>query len=120
MPIGPRSAMWQPLAGAVLLWVEAQDGGPTGERVALQDGDAIYLEGRGATEDGDRPFLDRLDLTTLEKRRLFRCDESSHEHFLAFVGSSGGSILTQRETKTEPPNIHIVDLKTRERRQLTD
>ncbi len=33
---------------------------PSGERVALQDGDAIYLAGDGASETGDRPFLDRF------------------------------------------------------------
>jgi dipeptidyl aminopeptidase/acylaminoacyl peptidase len=92
---------------------------PTGERVALQDGDAIYLEGQGASENGDRPFLDRLNLSTLAKQRLFRCDESSHERFLGFAGSGRGSILTRRETKTDPPNLYLVDLTTRERRQLT-
>ena len=35
-----------------------------------QDTDAIYLTGNGASTDGDRPFVDRLDLTTLETERL--------------------------------------------------
>src|SRR5512137_198464 len=33
VPSGARSAMWQPLAGAVLVWVEAQDGGDPMRRV---------------------------------------------------------------------------------------
>ena len=33
-----------------------------------QEGDAIYLAGDGASPDGDRPFLDRFDLKTLQVR----------------------------------------------------
>ena len=45
----------------------------------LQVGDAIYLSGQGATPDGDRPFLDRLDLKTLNTERVFRADEKTFE-----------------------------------------
>src|SRR5580704_1253389 len=38
------------------------------------DGDSIYLDGTGASPDGDRPFLDRLDLNTVKYERLFRSD----------------------------------------------
>ena len=38
---------------------------PDGTRTVLQDGPAIYLRGDGASPAGDRPFLDRLDLTDL-------------------------------------------------------
>ncbi len=31
----------------------------------IQNGDAIYLSGVGSSPQGDRPFLDRLNLTTL-------------------------------------------------------
>src|SRR5262249_21469458 len=31
---------------------------PDGQRVLLQDGEAIFLAGQGATESGNRPFLD--------------------------------------------------------------
>jgi len=55
---------------------------PNGDRIALQDGDAIYLASDGASESGDRPFLDRFDLATSKKERLFRCEG---------VGTSGSS-----------------------------
>jgi dipeptidyl aminopeptidase/acylaminoacyl peptidase len=54
-----------------------------GFRVIRQDGDSIYLEGEGSSPDGDRPFLDRLDLKTLKTERLFRSDKSSDEEFLS-------------------------------------
>src|SRR5262249_24348149 len=43
---------------------------PDGQRVLLQDGDSIYLAGQGATESGNRPFLDRMSLSTLHTERL--------------------------------------------------
>jgi dipeptidyl aminopeptidase/acylaminoacyl peptidase len=93
---------------------------PSGERVALQDGDAIYLAGDGASETGDRPFLDRFSLATLKKKRLFRCDEQRSERFLAFVGTSRAQALVRSESKTDPPNLYVVDLASGARRKLTD
>ncbi len=45
----------------------------SGHRAVLQHGDSIYLGGTGATPEGDRPFLDRMNLQTLKTERLFRC-----------------------------------------------
>jgi dipeptidyl aminopeptidase/acylaminoacyl peptidase len=93
---------------------------PSGERVAVQDGDAIYLAGDGASESGDRPFLDRFSLSTLKKERRFRCEEARFERFLSFVGGSRGAALVRSESKTDPPNLYVVDLATGARKKLTD
>jgi hypothetical protein len=45
---------------------------PGGLQVMIQSGDNILLRGTGATPGGDRPFLDRFNLTTLKSERLFR------------------------------------------------
>ena len=93
---------------------------PTGERVTVQDEDAIYLAGDGASESGDRPFLDRFDLATLKKERLFRCEGGRYERFLAFVGDSRRQGLLRSESKTDPPNLYVVDLTSGARRKITD
>jgi dipeptidyl aminopeptidase/acylaminoacyl peptidase len=93
---------------------------PTGERVVAQDGESIYLAGAGASEEGDRPFLDRLDLRTLETQRLFRCDAARYERFLAFVGGGRAQALVRSESPTEPPNLFVVDLASGARRKLGD
>jgi dipeptidyl aminopeptidase/acylaminoacyl peptidase len=93
---------------------------PTGERVTLQDGDAIYLAGEGASESGDRPFLDRFSLATGKKERFFRCAEGRYERFLAFAGASRRQALVRSESGTDPPNLYVVDLASRARRKLTD
>ncbi|MBI4429981.1 MAG: prolyl oligopeptidase family serine peptidase [Ignavibacteriales bacterium] len=91
-----------------------------GERVVLQDGDWIYFSGRGATEQGDRPFLDRLNLETLQSERLFQCGESSVEQFTTFIKDSRTSIVTRYESKTEAPNYFVVDVQSNKKVPLTD
>jgi dipeptidyl aminopeptidase/acylaminoacyl peptidase len=93
---------------------------PDGHRTILQDGDVMYLLGQGAGESGDRPFLDKMSLKTLQKDRLFRCGEGVYERPLSFVGTSRTRIVTERESKTEPMNVFVVDLKSGERTKLTD
>lgn len=92
----------------------------SGEHVILQDIDWIYLSGRGASPEGDRPFLDKMNIKTMEKERIFYSGATSYEAFVDFVSNSRSQIITRYESKTEPPNYYHVDLKTKERQALTD
>jgi dipeptidyl aminopeptidase/acylaminoacyl peptidase len=92
----------------------------TGERVILYVKGSVYLSGSGASPKGDHPFLDRLNLTTMKKERLFQSQDPSYETFLGFSGRSRGQIITSYESKTEPPNYFLYDLRTRKRKALTD
>jgi dipeptidyl aminopeptidase/acylaminoacyl peptidase len=76
-----------------------------GINVLRQDGDSIYLAGAGSSPDGDRPFLDRLNLTTLKSERLFRSDKSSYERFLSFNGANTSKFLTWHQSPMDPPNV---------------
>ncbi len=93
---------------------------PRGEKVVLQDGPWIYLSGIGGSPEGDRPFLDKMNIKTFERKRLFQSGEHSHEVFLSFSGNSRTQIAISHETKTEPRNLFLLSLKTKERRTLTD
>jgi dipeptidyl aminopeptidase/acylaminoacyl peptidase len=75
-----------------------------GSWVVRQEGDSIYLAGVGASPDGDRPFLDRLDLKSLKYERVFRSDKTSYERFLAFTGPDSQTFLTWHQSPSEPPN----------------
>jgi dipeptidyl aminopeptidase/acylaminoacyl peptidase len=77
---------------------------PNGFSVVRQDGDVIYLTGAGASPDGDRPFLDRLNLSTLKSDRLFRSDKDSYERYLSFIGSDTKTFLTWHQSLADPPN----------------
>lgn len=93
---------------------------PQGEYILLQDKDWIYLRGSGASPKGDMPFLDMMNIKTHEKKRLFQCSEGSYEYFVDFVGTSRSQIITQYQSKVEPPNYYLFDLKTKKRKALTD
>ena len=92
----------------------------TGDRVVLQDKDWIYLQGNGASPQGDHPFLDRMDLKTLKKERLFQCQDPYYDSFLDFDGASRDRIFINSQSKSEPPNTYLLDLKTKKKQALTD
>ncbi len=86
---------------------------PDGQTTILQDGDAIYLVGQGASPEGSRPFLDRMDLKTGEKSRLFHCAPRAYELPLGFVGDSRSNDRDRATSRShEPPNDFTVDLST--------
>jgi len=86
----------------------------------VQNGDYIYLTGQGASPEGDRPFIDRLNLKTLASERFFRSDSKSYETVVAPLDDSAGMILTRYETPTDPPNYYVRDLAANSRRAVTD
>jgi dipeptidyl aminopeptidase/acylaminoacyl peptidase len=92
----------------------------TGERVILQDKDWIYLSGAGSSPQGDHPFLDRMNVKTLKVERLWQCQDPAYETFVDFAGPSRTKFITSYETKADPPNYYLYDLKTKKRTALTE
>jgi dipeptidyl aminopeptidase/acylaminoacyl peptidase len=90
-----------------------------GRGAVLQAGDAIYLSGQGASPQGDRPFLDRLNLKSFATERVFQTDDTSYETVAALLSDDGKRLLTRRETKTDFPNYYVRDLAAGTRRALT-
>jgi dipeptidyl aminopeptidase/acylaminoacyl peptidase len=78
-----------------------------GGRVVMRHGDFVYLTGTGSTPEGDRPFLDRLDLKTLKAERLFRSDAQAYETVVALVTDDARQIVTKRERPIEPGNYYV-------------
>ena len=90
-----------------------------GGGLILQNGDSILLAGTGSSPDGDRPFLDRLNLKTLKTERLFRCAEKTYEAIIAPLDDDAKTILTEYETATDPPNYYMRDLAAGTKRAIT-
>lgn len=90
----------------------------TGSWVIDQDGKSIYLSGAGAAPEGERPFLDRFDLSKLEAERLFRCDRESYEWFVAWIDSGARRFITRRESRREPQNYFLRTLSTKRRARV--
>jgi dipeptidyl aminopeptidase/acylaminoacyl peptidase len=82
---------------------------PNGEWVLRQAGDAVYFRGSGATDQGDRPFLDLRDLETGDTERLFRSDPDHYEYFVAFAGDEDHFVMSS-ESAADVPNYYLATL----------
>jgi dipeptidyl aminopeptidase/acylaminoacyl peptidase len=91
---------------------------PDGTRTVLQHGQVIYLRGPGATPDGDRPFLDQLDLATHQTTRLQRSPAECLDRVIGFV-AGGPDVLLWHESPAEPPNLFVAALDGSSRQALT-
>lgn len=90
---------------------------------ALQNGDWVYRFGRGASPQGDMPFVDRQNLLTLETERLWQCDEGIYEQPVAIIETgeeSLPSLITVWESPTAPPNYRLRDLNDETTVALTE
>ena len=74
------------------------------------DGKSLYLIGDGASPEGDRPFLDRWNLDTNTKQRLFRSAAPTYSDVVALLDDDAKQVLITRESPTEPVNFHRLDL----------
>ncbi len=78
-----------------------------GYSVMQQSGDYIFLSGNGASPEGDRPFLRRMNLKTLKTEEIFRSDTTSYETLVALQNEDGTQFITRKESTTEPPNLRL-------------
>jgi dipeptidyl aminopeptidase/acylaminoacyl peptidase len=76
-------------------------------RAIIQNGDFIYTTGEGASPQGDRPFLARVNLRTAAGERLFQTDDRSYEPVVALLAADASSFLTRRESPADPPNYFV-------------
>ena len=74
------------------------------------DGAVLFLIGRGASPEGTRPFVDKLDLRSGDSERLWRSEAPYYEMPVALLDTEGKRLLTRRESVDEPPNYFVRDL----------
>jgi dipeptidyl aminopeptidase/acylaminoacyl peptidase len=82
-----------------------------GHSAILQQSNFIFLMGAGASPEGERPFLDRLDIRTMELKRIFQSASNSYEEVVALLSVFGEDLLVRRESQLEPPNYLIVKVR---------
>jgi dipeptidyl aminopeptidase/acylaminoacyl peptidase len=83
-----------------------------------EDGQHVFLIGDGASEEGDRPFLDKWNIQTMETERLFR---SESPRFSMPIGVlEGAEFIVRHESVDTPPNYFVRNLETGDERQVTN
>ena len=84
---------------------------PSGHSALRQKEGLLFLTGAGATAEGDRPFLDSFDPTTLKAERRFRCAKDAYEATVALLPDD--RFITRRESPAEAPNYFLHGPNTR-------
>jgi dipeptidyl aminopeptidase/acylaminoacyl peptidase len=84
------------------------------------DGQSIYMVGAGASPQGNRPFLDRLNLGSGDTERLWQSQSPWYEQPAEMLDDEGHKLITRRESTEVPPNYYLRDLRDGSLRPLTD
>jgi len=91
----------------------------SGGQVVFQNGDNVFMTGVGSSPKGDRPFLDRFNLKTGQKERIFQTEDETYEPVLALLSDDGSRFITRFETRTSPPQVTMRGRESNSRRMLT-
>ena len=87
--------------------------------VTSTDGKYFYLTGPGASKDGDRPYLDRMDIATGKTERIWQSEAPYYELSLALLDRDAKRVLLRRESPTERPDYYVRDMSTKQLARLT-
>lgn len=98
----------------------------SGERVIMlsSDGQYVYLSGTKYYEDflenAPQPFIDKVEIKTGEKARLFESSQDSYERVSAVLDVDFNKIIISREAPTVIADNYLRDLKTGAEKKLTN
>lgn len=118
-----------PAAQARLLWQRSSEdryndpGSPlttmakNGQRLLRLEQGSIYLTAVGASKEGNRPFIDKMNLASGETQRLWRSEAPFYEY--AYTLLPDGQLLTQREAADTPPDFYLRNLQSGKLTALT-
>lgn len=71
----------------------------------------LYLFGKGASQEGDRPFVDQYALATGKTVRLWRSEAPYYEYAVTFADEKMSKLITRRESTKENPNYYFRTIK---------
>ncbi len=85
----------------------------------IEKGKTFWI-GDGYTKEGQFPFLDELDLKTLQKKRLYTSKlKNQKESVIELMNVQKGDLLVSLESATDYPNYFIKNYKKGKTTQLT-
>jgi len=90
-----------------------------GRNVIAQDGDNIFLMGDGFTEEGQFPFLDKMNVSSFKKERLYESTYKDKFEDLYDYDIKKNKMLVRIESKNEYPNFYFRTLGDNKLNQVT-
>jgi dipeptidyl aminopeptidase/acylaminoacyl peptidase len=89
--------------------------------ITSPDGRWYYLTGPGASrdKDGDRPYLDRLEIATGKRERLWQSQPPNYESIVALLDPQASRVILQRQSATDRPDYYVRDLTAERLTRLT-
>jgi dipeptidyl aminopeptidase/acylaminoacyl peptidase len=90
--------------------------------ITSPDGRYYYLVGPGASKDkdGDRPYLDRIEIATGKTERLWQSAPPNYESIVALLDPSATKAIIQRQSPTERPDYYVLDIPSKEATRRTN
>ena len=85
-----------------------------------KEGKIFFINDKGATPEGNRPFMASVDLATGERHILYRSREGYHETPLGFLGEGTDSILLASESPGQVRNYYLYQRHNESLTPLTD
>jgi dipeptidyl aminopeptidase/acylaminoacyl peptidase len=91
-----------------------------GRTLLYVDDEEVLLRGTGASDEGDRPFVDRYNLASGESKRLWRSEAPYFEQPRDIIDAEELTFLMQREGVDDPADFFVRDLDDDKLRALTE
>ena len=91
-----------------------------GKSILAVNKNNLFLIGDGFRDDGQFPFIDKVDLNSLKKVRLYESSFKDKKEDLLDFEVDNNMILTRIESASEYPNYFFRDLKTDSLTKITD
>ena len=90
-----------------------------GYSVLEMDKNKVFYVGDGFTEEGQFPFVDALDLKTMNKERLYTSSYTDKYESIQDYMVKENKLMVRIESKDDYPNVYFRDLSNQKLEQLT-
>ncbi len=90
-------------------------------RVVMQinPDNSVFLDGNGSSPEGDRPFLDKMDLASGKATRLWKSEAPYYEYVVAVIDPKKVTMITSRESQSENQNYFLRSIGSKAPVQIT-
>ncbi len=98
---------------------------PNGESAVRMDaGGSVFLQGtvisKKPEEEAPKPFIERVNIRSSDKTRIFESSPDIYENHLIPVDNSFGELIITRESPTMHRDTYVMNLRTKSLKKLTN